>query len=271
MELLKYIVLAIVQGVAEVLPISSSGHLVLAESLLGIESNDMSLEVFLHVASLIATIVFLRKRLWQLIKGFFLFIFKKETREKYRYDFIFCWLIVLATVPVVIVTLLVGKYVEAINQIVWLVGIFLVINGISLLIFSKIKVNRTKDELNYKDALVIGAFQCFGILSGISRSGSCIYGASVRKIDNTRAADFAFLLLIPAILGALVLNINDMSNIIVGSNWWIYLVCFVITGVITYFSFKLLLAVIRKHKLSYFGYYCISIGLFAFVYGVMKK
>ena len=180
-DILKYILIGFIQGVSEVLPISSSAHLVIVSDVFGIKTPD-SFEVFLHIASLIAVLVFLRKKLWQLIKGFFGFIFKR--REEYKKDFMYCVYVVVSTLIVVIATVIFGNYSDKVANMLWLVGLLLVINAILLFVLTQIKGHRTRDDLNIKDALVIGAFQCLGVMPGISRSGSCLCGAFSRKIDK---------------------------------------------------------------------------------------
>lgn len=268
-ELLKFILLGFVQGVTEVLPISSSGHISILSSIFGIEDNGVAFEIFLHLASIIAVIFFLRKRLWQLIKGFFLYIFSKE-RINYKYEFNYCLMVVVATIPAAIVAILFGDLINKASSTLWIVGMLLMINGIMLYVFSLIKATRT-DQLNYKDALVIGLFQCGGIFPGISRSGSCLNGAMVRKMEKEKVADFVFILLIPAVLGSLILKFKDFASFSLDGNGLLYYsISFAVTLVVTYFSLKLLLIVIRKSKFIYFSIYCEIIGLITLVYGLVK-
>lgn len=267
-DILKYILMGLVQGVTEVLPISSSGHLAIMGNILKIEDNTITFRVFLHLASLIATLFFLRKRLWQLIKGFFLYLFKKD--KNYKKEFHTCWMIVVATLPAVVFTILVGDFIESISNSLWVIGMLLMINGIALFIFTKVKP-REKQEITYLDALVMGGFQCFGLFSGISRSGSCINGASVRGLKKENVADFVFIMLIPAVLGATVLELKDISSFALsGDTIVLYLISFVVTLFVTYFSFELLLVTIRKSKFIYFTIYCEIIGLITLIFGLVK-
>lgn len=267
-EILKYIFLGLVQGIAEVLPISSSAHLVIVSDVFGI-NTPASFEVFLHIASLIAVLIFLRKKLWQLIKGFFGYIFKRK--EEYKKDFMYCIYVVVSTLIVVIATLIFGNYSDKVANMLWLVGLLLVINAILLFVLTQIKGNRTREELNIKDSIVIGAFQCLGVMPGISRSGSCLCGAFARKIDKETAADYAFILFVPAMVGATILNLKDLLGLFSDSSLiGYYLLSFFVTLVITYVAFAFLLKIIRKGKLNYFGYYCLVVGALVFIYGVLK-
>ncbi|MDD3170814.1 MAG: undecaprenyl-diphosphate phosphatase [Bacilli bacterium] len=267
-EILKYILLGLIQGIAEVLPISSSAHLIIAQDIMNISDDSLTFEVILHLASLIAILFFLGKKLWRLIRGFCLFVFKKE--KEYQKEFKYCLMLVVSTIPTVIFTLIFKDVITEFGSTLWIVGLLLMINGIMLMFLTRIKGTRQENDLNYKDALVIGCFQCFGVFSGISRSGSCLSGAFSRKIDKEVAADYAFLMFVPAVLGATVLEFTNFKEMVfVNSTIIPYAISFVIAGVTTYFSFKVLLTVIRKGKLSWFGYYCLAIGLSVLIYGLV--
>lgn len=267
-DVLKYIFVGIVQGITEVLPISSSGHLAIMGEILNIEDNSITFRVFLHFASLIAALFFLRKRLWQLIKGFFLYLFKKD--ENYKKEFHTCWMIVVATLPSIVFTLLVGEFMESISNTLWVIGMLLMINGLAIFVFTKFKP-RENQEITYKDALVMGGFQCFGLFSGISRSGSCINGACVRGLKKDNVADFVFLMLVPAVLGATVLELKNISSISFDKDTIIlYIISFLVTLVVTYFAFELLLLTIRKSKFIYFTIYCVIVGLITLIFGLVK-
>lgn len=269
LEVLKYILLGLVQGLAEVLPISSSAHLIIAQEILGISEEGLTFEIFLHLASLMAILVFLWKKFWKLLKGFFLYLFKKQ--EENKREFMYCWYIVISTIPTVIFTLVLKDLVDLASSTLWVVGLLLIINAIMLFFLTRIQGIRKEEDLNWKDALVIGCFQCAGIFPGISRSGSCISGAFARKIDKETAADYAFIMFIPAVVGATVLELTHISEMtIVSSQIPLYLISFIIAGLATYFAFKLLLTVIRKGKLSYFSIYCALVGTATIIYSFVK-
>lgn len=268
-DVIKYIILGLVQGVAEVLPISSSAHLLIVQDIMGISDNTLTFEVLLHLASLIAIFVFLWKKIVNLVKGFCLYVFKKN--KDYKLEFKYCLFLVLSTIPTVIFTLIFKDLIDTLSSTLWFVGMLLMINGILLMVLTRIKGERTASELNYKDALLIGCFQCAGVFPGISRSGSCLCGAFTRKIEKETAADYAFLMFIPAVLGATVLEFLKFESTSIDSNMIVlYAISFIIAMITTYFSFKILLSVIRKGKLSYFSYYCLAVGLAVLIYGVVK-
>ncbi len=270
-ELIKYIVLGFVQGVAEVLPISSSGHLAIVQNIMGIDESQLTFEVFLHLASLIAIVFFLRKTIWKLLRGFCLYVFKKD--KEYVFEFKYCLFIVISTIPLVLASLLVKDLVAQITTVIWAVGIFLMINALLLYILPKFQGNRGEKDLNFVDAIVIGCFQVVGVFPGISRSGSCLCGGFSRKLDKNTAAQYAFVMFLPAAFGSFVLEADNMLNIFNGidkNTLVLYIISFLVTLVVTYFSFKVLLAVVRKGKFEWFSIYCLLMGLFAFAYGLMK-
>ena len=268
LDVLKYILIGLVQGLAEVLPISSSAHLIIVQEILGVSEEGLTFEIFLHLASLIAIFAFLWKKLWNLIKGFCLYLFKKQ--KEYKKEFMYCWYIVISTIPTVVFTLLLGDIIDQASSILWVVGLLLIINAGLLFVLPRINGTKKAEDLTWKDALVIGCFQCGGIFPGISRSGSCLCGAFSRKVDKETAADYAFIMFIPAVVGATVLelfNIKDM--VIVSSMIPLYLISFIVAGVATFFAFKLLLTVIRKGKLSYFSVYCLIVGIATIIFGLV--
>lgn len=171
----------------------------------------------------------------------------------------------------VLFTLLFEDFVDLVSETLWFIGLLLVINGILLFILTQINGTREKDDLNIYDALVIGMFECLGIFPGISRSGSCLCGAFSRKVDKETAADYAFILFVPAMLGATVLKFTHIAEMVVsGGMLGYYILSFLVTIVTTYFAFEFLLKIIRKGKLNYFGYYCLFVGACVFVYGLLK-
>ena len=266
-KLFKYLFIGLVQGISEVLPISSSGHLILVQHMLNIGEDGLAFEIFLHLASLIAVVVFLRKRIWELLKGFCLFVFKK--RKENKKEFMYCIYLVISTLPAVVAAIFLKKYIE--TSSILLVGILLLINATMLLVLTRFKGNKKIEDMKWHNALTIGLFQCAGMFPGISRSGSCLSGAFVNKLDKEEAADYAFLLFIPAVLGAVVLDIGSIGSLFVSSDIWYFLASFVVTLIATFLSFKLLLTVIRKGKLSYFSYYCYLVGGITVIYSLVMN
>lgn len=268
-NILKYFFLGLLQGFTEVLPVSSSGHLQIASEVLNISDESVTLSVLLHIASLLAVLIYLRKELIELIKGFFGFIFKD--RVNYKNQFMLAIYLCITTIILVIFTIIM-KLIGFDKSPLWLVGLCLVINAIMLFCFGKFTGNKSIYEINLKDSIVIGLFQCAGSLAGISRSGSCLCGCKVRNIEKEASAKYAFLLFVPAMVGATVLEFKDLTNLFIDtSNLYLYIISFIVTFVTTYFAFAFLKKIINKGKITYFGIYCAIIGIVTFIYALIVK
>ncbi|MFR5891399.1 MAG: undecaprenyl-diphosphate phosphatase [Bacilli bacterium] len=195
--------------------------------------------------------------------------FKKK--KEYFFEWKYLIFIIISTIPIVLFTILI-KLLGYNTSPLFIIGISLVFNAIMLLILSKIKGQRKKEEMTIQDALVIGLFQCLGVFPGISRSGSCISGAMVRKIEKEEAANYAFMLFVPAVIGAFVLELGNISLIFTLDSKMIscYLASFLVSMVATFYAFKILLNLIKKGKLFYFSIYCLIIGILTFIYSSMN-
>ena len=269
LEILKYIFLGLLQGFTEVLPVSSSGHLQIANEVLNVGDDSVTLGVFLHIASLLAVLIYLRKELLELIKGFFGFIFKDRTTNKNQ--FMLAIYLCVTTLILVIFTIIM-KLVGFDSSPLWLVGVCLVINAIMLGFFGKFTGTKSIFEINLKDSILIGLFQCAGSFAGISRSGSCLCGCKIRNVEKEASAKYAFLLFVPVMVGATVLELKDLAGLFVDSSkLYLYLISFIITFITTYFAFTVLKKIISKGKITYFGIYCAIIGIVTFIYALIVK
>lgn len=255
--------LGIIQGISEILPISSSAHIIIFSNLLNIPQDDLTLEVFLHLSSLVAVLFFMRKTIKRIMSGSYMYIIKKE--KQYYYEFRILLNMIISTLPIVIVTIILGDYVDFVSNSILIVGFLLIINGILITLLNG---EEKKQKITLKDALVIGLFQCIGILPGISRSGSCLLGAKNRKIERGVAAEYAFLLFIPAALGATLLKIKNISKLIYSKELIMYIIVFMITAIVTYLSLCLLLKIIKRGKIKIFSIYCILIGLIIVIFNL---
>lgn len=269
-EILKYIVLGLTQGIAEVLPISSSGHLLLLSDILNINIS-LGDEVFLHLGSLIAVIIYMRKQLLSIFNNSLKYCFKKINnifnKNKYpksiiskneKNNFKLLIYLIISTIPLVIITILLNGYIESINCNLNCVGFLFLINGLMVYITGK-KMNLKKlndnNKMSYYYALKIGLYQSFGIFSGISRSGTCLLGGS--ELQNEENSNYAFLLFVPVCFGALVNElIKGSINVTVNS-----LTAFIIVIPVTLFSLKILKKIITNNKYKLFGIYTFILGV----------
>ena len=216
--------------------------MVIIQSILGLKTEDLTFEIFLHFASLIAIVLFFYKKLWLMIKSFIQYIFNKNLRkdEEVKHNFNLCIYLVIATIPAGIIGVLfediIGEYLSK----MWIVGCFLLVTSAMLYLITKINRNRTIKDLTWFDALVIGLFQCIGVLPGVSRSGSCIVGGSSRKLNQSDAAEFAFIMAIPIMLGSAVFSLGDIKTALENKDLIIpYIISFIVTCLYVVFCFYL--------------------------------
>ena len=262
-EIVKFILIGFVQGISEVLPISSSAHLLIIGSVLDL-NVDITLEIILHFASLISVVFFMRKKIGLLIKEIYLFVIKKEMQ--YKKSFLYVIYLIVSSLILVFTTLLINDYIEMVFNRLYIVGILLVINGIILFLFTGF--TRNKNEIKFRDSIIIGLFESIGVFPGISRSGITLSGCNVCGINKDEASDYAFLLFIPATLGAFVYKIDSFDYNFIKSNIYGYILGFFTTIIVTYLSFSLLLKIIKKRKINIFGYYCIIVGLIVYLLNI---
>lgn len=252
MDWFQVIVLSFVQGLTEFLPISSSGHLVVAQSMMGFREPPVFLDVVLHIGTLLAVFFYFRQELANIVSG----LLKKE-----RESFLIIVLVLIGTLPAV----LFGWFFE--NQIKEIFG-FLKINGwffllTAVLLFSTYfvkKNNKQFSELNWKDALIIGLFQALAILPAVSRSGATIAASLWRGANRQTAFRFSFYLFIPATLGALTLQIPELAKSS-NSDLAQYLLGMLLAGFSGYLSLTILESVLKSAKLYLFGFYCLILGV----------
>ncbi len=273
MNIIKAIILGLIQGITEFLPVSSSGHLAIAGALMGMnpeEDNLLSFNILLHVATLAAVFIVYRQDIFCMIKAFFsmlgdIFTGKGPSLGKDMYRRLVLMLIV-GTIPAVIVALSpLGDIIE--NPTLWIIGIFLIITALLLFLSERLGGGtKTLENMSMKDAVIVGCFQALGTLPGISRSGSTIVGGLFTKLDKNAAVRFSFLLSIPAILGAMVL---DVKNLVGGGVQAASVSCIIagmlVAGVSGYFAIKFMLETVRKSKLGVFSIYCAAAGIAAII------
>ena len=272
MSVIKAFILGLIQGISEFLPISSSGHLAIAGKIMGMDpegDNLLSFNILLHVATLAAVFIVYKKDIWEMIKAFFAMIGdickgKGLRLREFTYRRLIVMLVV-ATLPAVVAALFLGDIIE--NPALWQIGIFLIITAILLFLSEKLAGGNVDiEKMSVKRAFCVGCFQGLGTLPGISRSGSTIVGGLFSGLDKKTAVRFSFLMSIPAILGALVLDIKDMFDATSQTLSFLPVAVGMITaGVSGYFAIKCLLKIVEKSKLSYFSIYCTLAGIMAII------
>lgn len=265
-DFIKHLFLAIIQGFTEPIPISSSGHLVIFKSILnsGI-LNDLNFEIILNFGSLIAIVIFFFNDIKTIIRDFFLFIKTKE--EKYEKNFKYSLLIIVGTIPAGIIGFLFKDTIEELLSGVKIVGIALLVTALFLYLIKNIKGVKNDDEISFKDALIIGCFQAVALLPGISRSGATIVGGMFRNLKRETAFKFSFMLYIPISIATMLLGVKDLMEASISSTLLMtYLICMIVSGIITYFTTKWFNNIMKNGKLIYFVVYCLIVGSLVIIF-----
>jgi undecaprenyl-diphosphatase len=260
MSIVESIVLGVIQGLTEFLPVSSSGHLVLLQKIFGIQEGSLFFDVMLHCGTLVAVFVVLRRDIWAILK--------KPIQPVVLY-------LIIATIPTVIVALLFKDAIEGAFHSGGFLGFAFFFTGCALL-FSEWLAGRaaaakkSRLEMTWLDSLVIGICQAVAIIPGVSRSGLTLSGALGRGLDRDKAARFSFLLSIPAILGALVLQIKDiategMSAALDGIGSAQLIAGTLAAALVGVFAVTLMLKIVREKSLRGFAIYVFVLGAFVLI------
>ncbi|BFP41599.1 undecaprenyl-diphosphate phosphatase [Flavobacteriaceae bacterium GF1] len=257
MDTIDAIILGIIQGLTEFLPVSSSGHLELGKAILGdnsIPEESLLFTVVLHFATALSTIVVFRKDVWDIIKGLFRFKWNEETQFSLK--------ILLSMVPAALVGFLLEDFMEVFfDGAIIIVGIMLIITAVLLYLADMAKT--TEKGVSYRSAFIIGMAQMVAMLPGISRSGATISTSVLLGIDKTKSARFSFLMVVPLILGKVAkdilsgdINFESTQISAMGAG---FAAAFIAGMAACTWMIKL----VRQSKLTYFAIYCLIIGLIA--------
>ncbi len=285
MSLIQAIILGLIQGITEFLPVSSSGHLAIFQALFGLKEADMLFDVLLHVGTLVAIFVVYFKDMKKLIiNGFcilgcwfynaFAFVTNLFAKEKRAYKKVvtnayrkFVLLVIVSSIPTAVIGLLISDFVEKASATLLIPGICLIVTaGVLLLAQFYGNGNKMPGEVKYGEAVLIGVAQGIATLPGISRSGSTVTACLLCGFDRKFAVKYSFILSVPAILGSLVLELvkADLSGITSGVlvN---YIVGTLVAAVSGYIFIKVMLGVVKKKKFFIFSIYCFAAGVLAIV------
>jgi len=260
-EIIEYIILGIIQGFTEPIPVSSSGHVMIINNLLNTNIDIGLLAILTNLGSLIAILIFYKDRIKTLFIDFFKHIKKKE--EKTKNNFKYCLYIIIGTIPAGIMGLVVTKLelFSVLEENIKFIGITLLITAAFLFLIRNIKGKKTNNEITIKDAIIIGLFQVIALIPGISRSGATIVGGMTRNLKRETAFDFSFMLYIPISIATSILGIKDLIESSISTNTYIlYIISTIIAGIFTYFATKWFKDVVKNGKLIYFVIYCLIVG-----------
>ena len=260
MTIIEAIILGIVQGLTEFLPVSSSGHLEIVKAILGdtsVPEESLLMTVVLHAATALSTIVIFRKEIGDLLIGLFQF----KNNEQFQYSL----KIVVSMIPAAAIGVLFDEEIEALfGGELLLVGCMLIITA--GLLFLADKAKKTDKAVSMPNALTIGIAQAIAILPGISRSGATISTAVLLGIDREKAARFSFLMVVPLILGKMAKDILSGDLGASQTDSTLLIAGFAAAFIAGLFACKWMIALVKKSQLKYFSYYCLIVGLVAIIY-----
>ena len=257
------LVLGILQGLTEFLPVSSSGHLVLGQSILGLGEPELAFDILLHIGTLAAVLTFYGKDLWRIARAWASSLMGKDADEGAAR---MGWLLMLGSVPAGIAGVFLADFIEKMFASPKLAACALLLTGgILCLGRPKRAAGRGESRMTPKDALFIGIFQAFAIIPGISRSGATIVAALMRGIEREQAARFSFLLSAPAISGAFLLKIKDFEGTL-AANLLPYAVGAAASAIVGAIALGWLIKLVKGGNLARFRFYCWGAGALSLAY-----
>ena len=262
MSVIEAIVLGIIQGLTEFLPVSSSGHLELTKAILGdtsVPEESLTFTVVLHFATALSTLVIFRNEVLEILKGLFQFKWNNQTKFSLK--------IIISMIPAVIVGLLFEEQLASFfgGQIL-LVGVMLLLTSVLLQLADKPK--HTNKKVSFSNAVIIGVSQAIAMLPGISRSGATISTSVLLGVDRTKAARFSFLMVVPLIFGKIGKDLLSGDLNFNTSELTAVIVCFIAAFLAGVLACKWMIALVKKSKLLYFSIYCAVVGFLAICYAL---
>ncbi len=277
-EAIKYLILGIIQGITEVLPVSSSGHVEIFQTIFRLEvDHGLLFLILVNTGSLVTFLIIYFRRICELVHDSFLWIFKKDSREKTQKNFLFALRIVVACIPAGLVGLLLSDSLDSILESygTLLVGVGLLVTGTMLYWIKDVRILKGKTMITWMDTVLIGLAQSVALVPGISRSGMTSSTSIKRGMGIDSALNFSFLLYIPLSFGSLILMVykifDKVSNegmtlyqsMEIPDTWYLfyYFLAFVGAIIATYIAYKLIFNIFRSGKLKYFSYYCFGVGI----------
>lgn len=284
MSLLEAIFLGFIQGVAEFLPISSSGHLAIFEKIFGIDEAGIAFDVFLHIGTLAAILLVYWRDVARLFMegvgivvdscvNVYSFIKSKRTKEMPVYRRVirsayrkFAMLVIVSTIPTGIIGMLGRELVDKSSDTLIVPGICLLITSVLLFMSDQIPDGKkTPKRTTYVNAVFMGVCQGIATLPGLSRSGTTITVGLLCGLRRDFAVKYSFIMSIPAIIGAAIVEIPDMKNDIASTSAVYYIVGIIVSAVVGFVCIKTMLVIVRNKKFKYFAYYCAIVGVIAVI------
>lgn len=262
------IVLGLVEGVTEFLPVSSTGHLTIVEKLMGFNIDDPALTAFtaiIQVGAIFATLIYFRTDIVRIVAAWVRGVFHAEARADHDYKF--GWAVIIGTIPVAVVGLLFKHQIETTLRSLWFVAAALLLwSAVMWYADHTARQNRHENSVTYKDTFIMGLVQCLALIPGVSRSGATMSAGLLRGFDRVEVTRLSFFLAIPALLAAGALEaVTQAKNISNGVGWGPTLLATFVTFVVAYVVIAWLLKYIARHSYAVFIWYRVIVGLILIV------
>ena len=259
MLLIKYLLLSMVQGFTEPLPISSSGHIKIIKAIMNNEVlSDINFEIIVNFGSLIGVLILYRNEIKKIVIDFFKYIKYKDKIRKTNFNY--GLFIIISTIPAGIFGIFLKDFIEEYFTIK-MIGLMFIITSLLLYKVKDIKGSKEKKDITFLDSIKIGLYEVIALFPGISRSGATLVGSLMCNLKREEAVNYSFMLYIPISIASFILAISDLIKIDNLSIVLIpYIISMIVSGIITYYSSKLFINIIKKGKIIYFSIYCFIIG-----------
>ena len=262
MNTIEAILIAIVEGLTEFLPVSSTGHMIITQNLLGVESTDFvkAFTVIIQFGAILSVVCLYWKRFFRLNPG------KVTDLKSFLYKFDFYWKLLVAFIPAAIFGLLFSDLIDSMLESVWIVAIMLVLGGIFMLFVDKIFNHPDpQDRMTEKRAFIIGLFQCIAMIPGVSRSMATIVGGMAQRLSRKAAAEFSFFLAVPTMFAAtaykmLKLFLEPNGTEVLRENIGVLIIGNVVAFIVALLAIKFFIGFVTKYGFKAFGYYRIIVG-----------
>lgn len=262
--IIKMVIIGLIQGFTEPIPVSSSGHVMIASEILGLGEQGFTFAILTNTASLLAILYIYRQDIVRLASNSILYL--KTKNRRYQSDFRFVCFIVIGTIPAGVLGILLNDYIAE-NVSMTTIAFMLFITGIALWLIRNLKGSKGERDITIKDAFIVGLGQAVALTPGISRSGATIISAIAVGMKQDTALRFSFMLYIPVSLGGVVLGISDFLDEPNKTGLAIpYLAAFIATLLMTYFALKWFMGIMKNGKLVYFTYYCFVVGVLLLIF-----